>query len=123
MITGPEVVVLDPIRERLAGLGRSPTPADVARAMRDEGLLLSDAAVIETVEALRRHSVGAGPLDSLLREPGVTDILVNGPDQVFVDRGAGLELTGLRFPDDADVRRLAQRLAASVGRRLDESTL
>jgi pilus assembly protein CpaF len=121
MIPGPEVVMLDPIRERLAGLGRSPTPADVARAMRDEGLLLTDAAVIETVEALRRHSVGAGPLDSLLREPGVTDILVNGPDQVFVDRGAGLELTGLRFPDDADVRRLAQRLAASVGRRLDEA--
>ena len=83
--------------------------------------MVSDASLIETVEALRRHSVGAGPLDALLREPGVTDVLVNGPDQVYVDRGAGLELTGLRFADDGEVRRLAQRLAASVGRRLDDA--
>ena len=51
----------------------------------------------------------------------MTDVLVNGPDQVYVDRGAGLELTGLRFADDGEVRRLAQRLAASVGRRLDDA--
>jgi pilus assembly protein CpaF len=70
---------------------------------------------------LRRHSVGAGPLEPLLREPGVTDVLVNGPDQVFIDRGAGLELTGVRFLSDSDVRRLGQRLAASVGRRLDDA--
>ena len=121
MITESEVVALDPIRDRLAGLGRSPTPADVAIAMRDEGLVLTDTSVIETVEALRRHSVGAGPLDALLREPGVTDVLVNGPDQVYVDRGAGLELTDLHLGDAGDVRRLAQRLAASVGRRLDDA--
>ena len=83
--------------------------------------MVSDAALIETVEALRRHSVGAGPLEDLLRTPGVTDILVNGPDQVYVDRGAGLELTGLRFAHDGEVRQLAQRLAASVGRRLDDA--
>ena len=114
-------VDLDPLRDRLAGLGRAPTPADVATAMRAEGRMVSDAALIETVEALRRHSVGAGPLEDLLRTPGVTDILVNGPDQIYVDRGAGLELTGLRFADDGQVRQLAQRLAASVGRRLDDA--
>jgi hypothetical protein len=121
MITESELVALDPIRDRLAGLGRSPTPADVAIAMREAGLVLTDTSVIETVEALRRNSVGAGPLDSLLREPGVTDVLVNGPDQVYVDRGAGLELTDLHLGDAGDVRRLAQRLAASVGRRLDDA--
>ena len=42
--------------------------------------------------------VGAGPLEPLLRLPGVTDVLVNGPEQVFVDRGAGLELTSVRSP-------------------------
>ena len=47
----------------------------------------------------------------------MTDVLVNGPNQVFIDRGAGLELTDLRFPCEGDVRRLAQRLAASAGRR------
>jgi len=113
---------LEPIRDRLATLGRPHTPADVADAMRAEGLVVSDSSVIETVDALRRNSVGAGQLDGLLRLPGVTDVLVNGPDQVFVDRGAGLELTDVRFGSDAEVRRLAQRLAASVGRRLDDSS-
>jgi pilus assembly protein CpaF len=60
-------------------------------------------------------------LEQLLHQPGVTDVLVNGADQVFVDRGAGLELTGVRFRCEGDVRRLAQRLAASVGRRLDDA--
>jgi pilus assembly protein CpaF len=60
-------------------------------------------------------------LEPLLHESGVTDVLVNGPNQVFIDRGAGLELTDLRFPCEGDVRRLAQRLAASVGRRLDDA--
>ena len=83
--------------------------------------MVSDATLIETVEALRRHSVGAGPLEDLLRTPGVTDILVNGPDRVYLDRGSGLELTGLRFAHDGEVRQLAQRLAASVGRRLDDA--
>lgn len=115
------VADLDPLRTRLAGLGRPHTPADVAAAMRAEGLIVSDSAVIETVEALRRSSIGAGPLEPLLHEPGVSDVLVNGPYQVYVDRGAGLELTDIRFPHDAEVRRLAQRLAASVGRRLDDA--
>lgn len=112
---------LDLVRDRLSGLGRHYTPADVATAMRAEGLIVSDAAVLDTVEALRRHSVGAGLLEPLLHEPGVTDVLVNGPDQVFVDRGAGLELTDLRFPCEGDVRQLAQRLASTVGRRLDDA--
>jgi pilus assembly protein CpaF len=58
----------------------------------------------------------------LLREPGVTDVLVNGPDQVFWDRGAGLESAPVRFADEAAVRRLAQRLAATAGRRLDDAS-
>ena len=112
---------LDLVRDRLAGLGRDYRPGDVAIAMRAEGLAVSDSAVLAAVESLRRHSVGAGILEPLFREPGITDVLVNGPDQGFVDRGSGLELTDLRFPRESDVRRLAQRLAASVGRRLDDA--
>jgi pilus assembly protein CpaF len=51
----------------------------------------------------------------------VTDVLVNGPEQVWVDRGRGLELTPVRFADDDAVRRLAVRLAATAGRRLDDA--
>ncbi len=116
-----EDLALDLVRDRLAGLGRQYSPVDVATAMRAEGFVVSDSAVLDTVASLRRHSLGAGPLEPLLHEPGVTDVLVNGPDQVFIDRGAGLELTDLRFPSELDVRRLAQRLAASVGRRLDDA--
>jgi pilus assembly protein CpaF len=89
--------------------------------MRASGQPVSDSALVATVEALRRDSVGAGILDPLLRLGGVTDVLVNGPDRVYVDRGSGLELTEVVFESDAEVRRLAQRLAATVGRRFDES--
>jgi pilus assembly protein CpaF len=73
-------------------------------------------------DALHRDVVGAGPLEPLLRLEGVTDVLVNGCDQVWIDRGAGLERTGVSFPDDQSVRRLAQRLAALGGRRLDDAS-
>jgi pilus assembly protein CpaF len=113
---------LDPLRNRLAVLNRSPHPADVAAAMRAEGMIVTDEALIEAVESLRSNSVGAGKLEPLLRQPGVTDVLVNGPDQVYLDRGYGLELTSVRFEDDDTVRQLAQRLAAMVGRRLDDAS-
>ena len=113
---------LEPIRRRLADLSRLHTPADVADAMRAEGRLVTDESLLAVVEALRREMVGAGPLTGLLREPGVTDVLVNGPDQVWVDRGEGLVPAEVRFADDAQVRRLAQRLAAATGRRLDDSS-
>jgi pilus assembly protein CpaF len=112
---------LDALRNRLVGLGRPPTPVDVAVAMRAGGTVVTDGALVQTLEALRRGSVGAGPLEPLLKEPGVTDVLVNGAERVFVDRGQGLELTPIRFGSDQEVRRLAQRLAASVGRRLDDA--
>jgi pilus assembly protein CpaF len=83
---------------------------------------VGDAAVLDVYETLRRDVVGAGPLEPLLRTPDVTDVLVNGPDRVYLDRGAGLELTPVRFPDEEAVRRLAQRLAALGGRRLDDAT-
>jgi pilus assembly protein CpaF len=54
--------------------------------------------------------------------PGVTDVLVNGPGAVYVDRGMGLESADVRLPDAAAVRRLAQRLAAQGGRRLDHAS-
>ncbi|MCL2316932.1 MAG: TadA family conjugal transfer-associated ATPase [Actinomycetia bacterium] len=113
---------LSAIRTHLSGLGRDWQPADVAAALREQRLIVSDALLLSTIDALRRSSVGAGPLEALLHLPGVTDVLVNGPDQVFLDRGRGLERTRIRFADDAEVRRLAARLAAGAGRRLDDAS-
>ncbi|QIK74627.1 TadA family conjugal transfer-associated ATPase [Nocardioides piscis] len=90
--------------------------------MRAAGRPVGDATVLAVHDALRRDVLGAGPLEPLLRLPGVTDVLVNGADQVWVDDGDGLRLTPVCFPDDAAVRRLAQRLAATAGRRLDDAT-
>jgi pilus assembly protein CpaF len=114
--------VLDAVREQLARTGAPLTPDVVARALRDQGRPVGDATVLAVHDLLRQDILGAGPLEPLLRLPGVTDVLVNGADAVYVDRGEGLELTGTRFADDAAVRRLAQRLAGSVGRRLDDAT-
>lgn len=112
---------LDFLRSQLALLDHPWTPRDVADILRSNGLLISDASLLLTVAALRRDSVGAGPLTELLETPGVTDVLVDGPERVWIDRGAGLELTDVRFESDAAVRKLAVRLAASVGRRLDDA--
>jgi pilus assembly protein CpaF len=114
--------VIDGVREHLARSGATLTPDVVARALRDQGRPVGDATVLAVHDLLRQDVVGAGPLEPLLRLAGVTDVLVNGPDAVYVDRGEGLELTSTRFADDDAVRRLAQRLAGSVGRRLDDAT-
>jgi pilus assembly protein CpaF len=114
--------LLDGVRERLARDAAPVTPQLVARALREQGRPVGDATVLAVHDALHRDVVGAGPLEPLLRLDGVTDVLVNGCEQVWIDRGAGLEHTGVRFPDDQAVRRLAQRLAALGGRRLDDAS-
>jgi pilus assembly protein CpaF len=113
--------LLDAVRLRLAATGDEPTPSGVAAALRAQGRLLGDAELLDVVAALRSEMVGAGPLEPLLAEPDVTDVLVNGPDEVWVDRGAGLERADVSFTDTAAVRRLAQRLATAAGRRLDDA--
>ncbi|MFE6646289.1 TadA family conjugal transfer-associated ATPase [Nocardioides sp. NPDC057772] len=114
--------VVDLVRDHLARTPGELTPHRVQEALRAEGRIVGDATVLGVYEMLRRDVVGAGPLEPLLRLPGVTDVLVNGPDQVFIDRGSGLEPAPVAFPDDDAVRRLAQRLAAGAGRRLDDAS-
>jgi pilus assembly protein CpaF len=114
--------LIDRVRMRLVAAGTAATPAAIATAVREEAGLLGDAAVLSVVEALRPELVGIGPLDALVGDPTVTDVLVNGPDEVWVDRGSGLEPAGVRFRDEAAVRRLAQRLAVGGGRRLDDAS-
>ncbi len=114
------MVDLDAVRTLLGASGANPEPARVADAMRELGYVVSHESVLETVTVLRRESRGAGQLDALLALPGVTDVLVNGSEAVYVDRGVGLERVSLRFESDEEVRRLAVRLAARVGRRLDD---
>jgi pilus assembly protein CpaF len=113
--------LLEAVRGRLAETGAEPTQDGVAQALRSQGRLLGDRAVRGVARALRSELVGAGPLEPLLAAPEVTDVLVSAPDEVWIDRGRGLERTAVRFSDAAAVRRLAQRLATAAGRRLDDA--
>ena len=120
----PEVEgLLVRVRARLAAdvVAGPPSPGQVAAALRAEGQVLGDRAVLELVDRMRSELVGAGVLEPLLRDPLVTDVLVNGPGEVWVDRGSGLERADVRLRDEGAVRRLAQRLAAACGRRLDDA--
>jgi len=119
--TDPTLV--DRVRSRLAATGGRTTPDAVAEAVRAEsGGVATDLDVLAALRLLRQELVGAGPLDELLGDPRTTDVLVSGGGAVWVDRGAGLERVGVRFPDEAAVRRLAQRLAFAAGRRLDDAS-
>jgi pilus assembly protein CpaF len=66
--------------------------------------------------------LGLGPLEPLLEDDTITDIMVNGPDKVFVERRGKLELSSVRFRDAGHVAHVCQRIAVRVGRRIDEST-
>ncbi|MEH6402685.1 MAG: CpaF family protein [Sneathiella sp.] len=72
-------------------------------------------------QGLLNDMMGIGPIEVLLLDEDVTDILVNGYDCVYIERFGALEKTGLKFRDDQHVNGVARRIAASVGRRIDES--
>ncbi|WP_026919782.1 TadA family conjugal transfer-associated ATPase [Gordonia shandongensis] len=123
-VTDPEL--LDRVRHRLAadshGAATAPEPDVIAAAIRAEsGGLLGDTDLLAALRYLQTEMVGVGRLEGLLADPSVTDVLVVGPDRVWADRGDGLEPTGVRFDDEAGVRRLAARLALGAGRRLDDA--
>jgi pilus assembly protein CpaF len=118
-VADPDPALVERVRWRLARAGDSPTPDRVAAAVRMEAGVRSDREVLAVVTALGRELTGAGPLAPLLALDGVTDVLVNGPEAVWIDRGHGLERADVRFADEAAVDRLARRLAAMGSRRLD----
>jgi pilus assembly protein CpaF len=114
--------MIDRVRERLAAEAAPLRPPVVAAAIRAEaGGMLGDTDVLNSLRLLETELTGAGILEPLLRAEGVTDVLVSAPDEVWVDDGNGLRRSAIRFPDEASVRRLAQRLATAAGRRLDDA--
>jgi pilus assembly protein CpaF len=66
--------------------------------------------------------LGLGPLEELLSDPAISDIMVNGPDQTFIERKGKLELANIQFRDEEHLFQIAQRICNSVGRRVDQTT-
>jgi pilus assembly protein CpaF len=73
------------------------------------------------VEILFDEVIGLGPLEAPLRDPDITEIMVNRPEQIFVERRGKIELTNLAFEDEASLRRVIDRIVSTIGRRVDES--
>lgn len=122
MPIGAVVTLLDRVRTRLIAEQKQAGVVEVAAALRAEGVVLADHALGVLVEDVRRELAGAGPLEDLIADARVTDVLVNSPSEVYVDRGAGLERVHVDFGSEDRVRALAQRLASRAGRRLDDAS-
>ena len=121
---GPDLI--DRIQRRLWANGRpDPAAADlsaaVADALREEGVVLPAATFAATVRAVTDELTGLGPLAPLLADPAVTDVLVNGPDEVWVDRQGRLERTSVRLHSMSALATLVQRVVAPLGLRVDEA--
>jgi pilus assembly protein CpaF len=87
-----------------------------------ENLPLSGAQRAQFIQDLLDEILGLGPLEKLLRDTGTTDILVNGPYQVYVERKGRLEETQVHFRDDVHLLQIIQRIVAKVGRRIDQTS-
>lgn len=93
----------------------------VARAVRDEGLLLPPDALAQLVRELTDALAGLGPIEPLLRDPAVTDVMVNGPSEVWVERSGRLERSGVTYPDAEALRAAVLRVIGPLGLRLDRA--
>lgn len=114
--------LLESVRESVMADAGPVTPLRVASAVQASGRLLGTAGSLAAVESISAELNGLGPLQALVRDPAVTDIFVNAPDAVWLDRGKGLERAPVTFSNETQVRALATRLVAAGGRRLDDGS-
>jgi len=94
--------------------------AAVADLVDDHAAPLSEARREQVRELILRDTVGLGPLEELLADPAVEEVMVNGPDDVYVERGGRIEPTGIRFDSERALRDAIERILAPLGRRVDE---
>lgn len=113
--------LVDAVRARLAREPGPVTPERLDAALRDTGAVVGSAAVDQVARLLRAELAGAGPLQALLDDPDVTDVVVNGPQDVWAERAGALQPVPIDLGDPAAVRMLAVRLAATGGQRLDDA--
>ena len=116
-------------RMDLSKLGQLPPEqlhSEVARLAEDlitaENAPLSSSDRERLVGEVRHELFGLGPLEPLLADPTISDILVNSPKRIYIERGGKLEVTNIEFKDDEHLMRVIERIVSTVGRRIDESS-
>ena len=92
------------------------------RLMSEEQVPLALASRQRVVRRIEDEVLGLGPIEPLLADATISDILVNGPNQVYIERRGRLELTDVRFNSDAHLLNIIDRIVSAVGRRIDESS-
>jgi pilus assembly protein CpaF len=93
-----------------------------SHALDEEGLALTRAERARMLEQITDEIVGLGPLEPLLRDETITEVMVNGPRQVYIEKAGKIELTSVGFQNDEHVMRIIDRIISPLGRRVDESS-
>ena len=111
---------------KLSALSSEQVHAEVSRlaeiVLAQEAMPLSASERERLVNDVQHELFGLGPLEPLLKDPTVSDILVNSHDTIYIERRGKIEATTVRFKDDEHLMRVIERIVSSVGRRIDESS-
>ncbi len=102
------------LREQLAAL--------VMQMLAEYSAVLNLSEQRQMIEDIQNEVMGLGPIEPLLADPAVSDILVNGPKQVYIERGGLLELTNIKFTDTAHLMKIIDKIVSRIGRHIDESS-
>lgn len=95
--------------------------AIVIEIVREEGMAMSSTEINTFADAVFDEMTGLGPIEPLLADDSVSDIMINGAHQVYIERGGELELSSVRFADNDHLLRILNRIVSAVGRRVDEA--
>tara|TARA_R110000787_G_scaffold28182_4_gene77078 strand:- start:7545 stop:8936 length:1392 start_codon:yes stop_codon:yes gene_type:complete len=101
------------MRQRVRGI--------ISEIIRKEEMALSSVEEMSFADAVMDEMTGLGPIEPLLKDDSIADILINGYDQVYIERHGELQLAPVRFADNDHLLRIVQRIVSAVGRRVDES--
>ncbi|MGH9674560.1 MAG: CpaF family protein [Bryobacteraceae bacterium] len=111
--------------ERVASVPKDRIRAEIGRVVErlldDERVPMTTAEQNRIVEEVLDEVLGLGPLEPLLKEPSISDVLVNGAHKVYIERNGKLALTGVRFKDNAHLMHIIEKIVSQVGRRIDEA--
>jgi pilus assembly protein CpaF len=101
---------------------RARVPQLIQAALRRESVPLSAPDKIQLVQELTDDILGNGPIERYLSDPAVSEVMVNGPKQIYIEQDGKLQQAPGSFIDDTHLRRVIERIVAAVGRRIDESS-
>ncbi len=111
--------------ERVSSIPKDRLRAEIGRVVErlldDERVPMTTAEQSKIVEEVLDEVLGLGPLETLLKEPSICDILVNRYNKVFIERNGKLSETSVRFKDDAHLLHIIEKIVSQVGRRIDEA--